>query len=363
MATDRVEGARRLVAAERHINPVIPDEVIRLVDVLPSATVIVNEAGTVLYATVRAEALRLTRRGRIAISEIRGLVRRVVSEGVSLERQIRVPRPPLGRGLLDLRVLVTVLAPGAIAVVIDDLSDEARVEAVRRDFIANVSHELKTPVGAMALLAEAVVSASDDADAVRKFAERLRIEADRLASLVNDVIDLSRLQGDDPLSHALPIPVDELVLRAADDVAVVAATHDIEIVLKLEAGLEVLGDPVQLGMALRNLLVNAISYSPPHTRVAVVASAWEGTVFIDVKDQGIGIPPHDLERIFERFYRVDQARSRATGGTGLGLAIVKHVCQNHGGEVRVWSEVGVGSTFTLALPSLNQDDVEESDEP
>ena len=179
----------------------------------------------------------------------------------------------------------------------------------------------------------------------------MQLEANRLTDLIQDVIDLSRLQTDDPLMRAEVIDVDELVARAIEEIRVLAATRDIEVISGDPTGASVYGDRSQLLTALRNLLVNAISYSPDHTRVSLFARREGGIVEMSVKDQGQGIPPHDLDRIFERFYRVDPARSRITGGTGLGLAIVKHVSQNHGGECTVWSEVGVGSTFTVRLPA------------
>jgi two-component system sensor histidine kinase SenX3 len=268
----------------------------------------------------------------------------------------------LGRELLELRVRVAALGTGALLILIDDLAEERRVDVVRRDFVANVSHELKTPVGALSLLAEAVLASSDDAEQVHHFAERMQIEAARLSHLIQDVIDLSRLQGDDPLTHAEVVDVDELATRALDEVRTLAASSEIEFIRSEPTGLVVFGDRSQLLTALRNLLANAIAYSPEKTKVALGVRSADGIVEISVKDQGIGIPANDLDRIFERFYRVDQARSRGTGGTGLGLAIVKHVCQNHGGECTAWSEMGTGSTFTIRLPTYDPEHLRE-DEP
>lgn len=328
----------------------VPDEVIRVLSVLPSASLVVSGDGAVLRASSRAVALGLVNREAVTVPDIAHLIARVADDGQAREQEMRVRRPPLGRELLELRVRIAPLGTGAILAVIDDLAEERRVDAVRRDFVANVSHELKTPVGALSLLAEAVLAAADDVDQVRKFAERMQIEAGRLSSLIQDVIDLSRLQGDDPMTHATIVNVDELVGRAVDEVRTAAARHQIELIVGEESDAEVLGDSSQLQTALRNLLTNALAYSPDGTRVAIWARVVDQIVEVSVKDQGIGIPSHDLDRIFERFYRVDAARSRVTGGTGLGLAIVKHVCQNHGGECTVWSEAGVGSTFTLRLP-------------
>lgn len=319
--------------------------------VLSSVSMVVAPGGAILHASSRAQALGLANRSRIMVPEVAALAADAIESGETVEREMRVRRPPLGRELLELRARAALLTTGAVLVLIDDLSEERRVDAVRRDFVANVSHELKTPVGAMSILAEAMSAATDDPEQVRHFAERMQVEASRLASLIQDVIDLSRLQGDDPAERAEVVDVDELLERAVDDVRTLAASHHIAFLLGEPCRAFILGDRSQLQTAVRNLLTNAIAYSPSHTRVAVDARTAEGIVEIIVKDQGIGIPANDLDRIFERFYRVDQARSRVTGGTGLGLAIVKHVCQNHGGECRAWSEVGVGSTFTLRLPA------------
>jgi len=336
-----------------HVRPVVPDEVIRVLSVLPSASIVTAPDGAVLRASSRALALGLVNRSALTVPDISRLVERVGEDGNAREQEMRVRRPPLGRELLELRVRVAALGTGVLLILIDDLAEERRVDAVRRDFVANVSHELKTPVGALSLLAETVLSAADDPEQVRHFAERMQMEASRLASLIQDVIDLSRLQSDDPMTRAEVVDVDELVTRALEEVRTLAVSRDIEVVRSEDSGVEIYGDRGQLLTAVRNLVTNAIVYSPMGTRVAVSARMNEGIAEITVKDQGIGIPSHDLDRIFERFYRVDQARSRSTGGTGLGLAIVKHVCQNHGGECTVWSEVGTGSTFTLRLPAYD----------
>lgn len=342
--------------------PAVPDEVIRVLSVLPSASMVVSPDGTVLRASSRAMALGLVSRSVVTIPDIVHLIGRVADDGNPREQEMRVRRPPLGRELLELRVRVAALGTGALLILIDDLAEERRVDVVRRDFVANVSHELKTPVGALSLLAEAVLASSDDAEQVHHFAERMQIEAARLSHLIQDVIDLSRLQGDDPLTHAELVDVDDLASRALDEVRTLAAGNDIDFVRSDPTGFMVFGDRSQLLTALRNLLANAITYSPEHTKVALGVRNNDGMVEISVKDQGVGIPSNDLDRIFERFYRVDQARSRGTGGTGLGLAIVKHVCQNHGGECTVWSEIGTGSTFMIRLPAYDPENTRE-DEP
>jgi two-component system sensor histidine kinase SenX3 len=335
----------------------VSGEVLRVLGALPSASILVDPAGDPVFWSERTEALGIAFRGQIAVPQIVDLIARAIASGETRQEEMRVRRPPLGREFLELRVRVAPLGTGPYLVLIDDLAEERRVEAVRRDFVANVSHELKTPVGALSLLAEAIQAASDDPEQVRHFAERIQVEAERLANLVQDVIELSRLQGDDLTSHSEVVDVDYLVGRAVDEVKTIASAHQVSFIVGKASGALVLGDHGQLEAALRNLLANAIAYSPAGSSVAIEARLADPMVEIMVKDQGIGIPANDLDRIFERFYRVDPARSRVTGGTGLGLAIVKHVCQNHGGECAVWSEVGVGSTFTLRLPAYRPDPI------
>jgi two-component system sensor histidine kinase SenX3 len=240
---------------------------------------------------------------------------------------------------------------GLVLLLVEDQTESRRVEEIRRDFVANTSHELKTPVGALALLAETVEDAADDPEAVRRFAGRMRQEAARLTNLVQDMITLSRIQAAEPIPDPVPVALDVIVAEALDRCRMKASARGIELAATGTHGLAVLGDEDLLITALRNLLENAVAYSPDKTRVEVSTGlVGEESAEISVADQGIGIPERDRERIFERFYRVDPARSRATGGTGLGLAIVKHVTAAHGGKVTVESTEGAGSTFTLTLP-------------
>jgi two-component system sensor histidine kinase SenX3 len=225
--------------------------------------------------------------------------------------------------------------------------------------VANVSHELKTPVGAVGLLAEAILDAADDAEEVRRFGTKIVREANRLGNLVTELIALSRLTGAEGLPELSIVDVDEVVSETLARTRLSAEAARIEIIVDRTIGLEVEGDQTLLVTALCNLVENAIAYSPPEASVSVSRRQVGDTVEIAVTDRGIGIAPEHQKRVFERFFRVDPARSRATGGTGLGLAIVKHVLANHGGEVRIWSRPGTGSTFTMRLPLL----VEEPDEP
>lgn len=353
MALRETDAAEDDSSRASAIYPAVSEEIARILSIIPSASLVVSADGTVLRASARALTLGIVNHNSVAVSDIVEIVGKVAEDGSAREQTLRVRRPPLGRELLELRVRVAPLSSGAILVLIDDLAEERRVDAVRRDFVANVSHELKTPVGALSILAEAVLSSVDDPEQVQHFAEKMQTEAKRIGSLIQDVIDLSRLQSDDPMNRAELVDTDQLINRAIEEVRTIATGLEIEIIRGEHIDAPILGDRGQLLTALRNLLTNAISYSAAGTRVSVTAREVDGIVEISVKDAGIGIPPHDLDRIFERFYRVDPARSRGTGGTGLGLAIVKHVCQNHGGECTVWSEVGTGSTFTLRLPAYN----------
>ena len=312
--------------------PVIPEEVARVLAVLNSASLLVAADGTVLRASSRAVALGLVNRSQITIPDLVDLAAEVATGGESREAELMVRRPPLGRELLEVRARATIISEGVVLILVDDLSDDRRVDAVRRDFVANVSHELKTPVGALSLLAEAIVASPDDVEQVQHFAERMQLEVLR----------------------AEIVPVEELILRAIDELRTAANAASIEFVRGEPSESLIYGDRNQLLTALRNLLANAVAYSPANTRIAIDCRVTDDIIDISVTDQGVGIPASELERIFERFYRVDPARSRVTGGTGLGLAIVKHVCQNHGGECTVWSEVGVGSTFTLRLPTYQE---------
>jgi two-component system sensor histidine kinase SenX3 len=238
--------------------------------------------------------------------------------------------------------------------VLHDITELRALEEVRRDFVANISHELKTPIGAIGLLSEALHTAADDPEQVRLFADRLNAESARIARLTQDIIELSRLQAVDAVANAERVEIDQVIASAVDRNRVGADAHGIELVVGVPSNATVYGDPKLLITAIDNLISNAIRYSPDASRVGVGARAANGVVEIAVTDQGEGIPEADQERIFERFFRVDQARSRHTGGTGLGLSIVKHAVQNHGGDVRVWSQPGMGSTFTIRLPEADR---------
>jgi two-component system sensor histidine kinase SenX3 len=353
-ATRALTSGRRAPAepiADRLTAPVVLPGIVEVLAVLRSSALVLDESDGVVAASAAAYAMGLVRHDRLAVDALVVLARRVRSDGEPRQRDLEVPRGPFGSESFHVSAQVAPLGQGLVLVIVEDRTESRRVDAVRRDFVANVSHELKTPVGALHLLAEAVLGASDDPDAVRRFAGRMQHEAHRLSDLIQELIDLSRLQGQDPLRGAELVEVDEVVVEAMDRCRLTAQARSITLVTGGEADLTVLGDADQLVTALRNLIDNAVNYSPEHTRVAIGVRHVGDAVELTVTDQGIGIPEADIERIFERFYRVDAARSRATGGTGLGLSIVKHIAGNHGGEVSVWSIEGSGSTFTIRLPA------------
>jgi two-component system sensor histidine kinase SenX3 len=321
---------------------------------LAAGAIVLDADDNVLIANPAAAGMRVVRRARLSVPGLLHLARAARSSGSEKVGDLELPR---GSDVLAVHARAAVASErGEVLLLLEDTTDARRLDAVRRDFVANVSHELKTPVGALSLLAEAVLDATDDPVAVRRFAERMRHESQRLGRLVQELIDLSRLQGADPMPDAEPVSVTNVVREAVDRARLAAEAKSITIVIGDTSGLHFWGDSRQLVTAIANLLDNAVAYSPEGTRVAIGARDTGTEIEISVADQGIGIAPKDIERIFERFYRADPARSRATGGTGLGLAIVKHIAGNHGGSVSVWSVEGAGSTFTLHLPSPAADD-------
>jgi two-component system, OmpR family, sensor histidine kinase SenX3 len=333
----------------------------QVIEVLGHGVVVVDRDERVMLVNPAARAMGVLAGDRIAFDELTRLVRAATDRGVPVHGAVDLPMGRLGREPIALSVTAVPLPDanteqrvGALALLLDDVTEVRRLEAVRRDFVANVSHELKTPVGALTLLAEAVLDAADDAEAVQRFAGRMQRESGRLGRLVRELIELSRLQGAEPLPGSDLVLVSVLLDEAQDRTRLAAEKAGISVVVRYADDLVVRGNETQLTVAIANLVDNAIAYSPRGTRVAVIARAADGHVDISVSDQGIGIAESELPRVFERFYRVDQARSRATGGTGLGLAIVKHVATNHGGTVSVWSVPGAGSTFTIRLPAVHQ---------
>jgi len=337
--------------------PAIPPGVEAVLAILPSSTVLIDSSDAVLQASAPAHAMGIVHDDRLQPEELMTLVRQVRRDGQV--RQADISLQPRHGTTTYIHARVAPLGSRLILVLADDRTREQRVETVRRDFVANVSHELKTPIGALNLLAEAVAEAKDDPDAVERFSSRMHTENERLTRLVQQIIDLSRLQNDLLSEDAAMIKVGELISEACEHSDTDAEKKGIEIVTTVEPDLFIHGDRAQLHAAVSNLVENAVTYSPEGSRVTVSANHVDAYVRITVADNGIGIPGDELDRIFERFYRVDPARARATGGTGLGLSIVKHVAASNGGSVEVWSEQGLGSSFTLVMPAFSQELDEE----
>ncbi|MGB2922358.1 MAG: ATP-binding protein [Mycobacterium sp.] len=334
----------------------------------PVGLVVVDTYRDVVYTNERARELGLVR-DRMLDDRAWLAAQRTLTTGddgeVDLSPRKR-SRP--GRSGLSVRGHVRLLTEDdrRFAVIyVDDQSEHARMEATRRDFVANVSHELKTPVGAMGVLAEAILASGDDGETVRHFAAKMVTESNRLADMVGELIELSRLQGAERLPDLEAVDVDTVVSEALSRHKVSADNAHITITTDPPTGFRVLGDQTLLVTAMANLVSNAIAYSPDGSSVSVSRRRRGDNIEIAVTDRGIGIARDDQERVFERFFRVDKARSRATGGTGLGLAIVKHVAANHNGSIRLWSQQGTGSTFTLSIPAYfnDSDDSDDSDDP
>ena len=348
-----VASAHRGQRAVEVVNTAVPDGVDQVIEALESAGVVLDPSNTVVKASPGALAFGLVWNQSLVHPELVTIVDRVRRFGEPITQELELARGPFGDANIYLFVRVARLGARYILLLAEDRTESYRLDEVRRDFVANISHELKTPIGAVGLLAEALQAASDEPDQVRRFAKRLTKEADRLARITQEIIELSRLQAADALTSPKVVEIDHVVALAIDQNRVSAESGRVTIVSGGDTGAEVYGDGPLLAVALHNLIANAIQYSPKGSRVGVGVSNADGIVEIAVTDQGIGIPDEELDRVFERFFRIDPARSRHTGGSGLGLSIVKHVVQNHGGDIRVWSQPGNGSTFTIRLPEAS----------
>lgn len=364
----------------------------QLVAVMPEALVVVDSLATVQYASPAARRFGIIHDRAMALAEIRDIVKLVSTDSVVRERELTIPLhgrtrtgvvntngkgveagKPLPEDTLYLHVRVGQIADNLFAIFISDMSEQRRFEIMRRDFVTNVSHELKTPAGAISLLAETIGDAADDPDAVKYFSSRISKESERLTELVHRLIDLQKAQSAAAMLNAERLSVLSVAREALAENQVKAESKHISLVLSVngrqvlvhanaeelakeaEQNLDVfvVADHETIKTAVKNLVENAINYSPEHTTVAVGIGIESGKVAIRVVDQGIGIPVASLSRIFERFYRVDPARSRETGGTGLGLAITKHCVEDCGGTISVWSREGEGSTFTITMPQAS----------
>jgi len=330
-------------------------------DTLPQAVLIVDDTGEVLDRNVAAEAFVAARHADALVGAAVGELVDSALRGEPASRTIDLFGPPR-------RVVVVTTAPlessgGRTAVaVVDDITERRHLEAVRTDFVANISHELKTPVGAIGLLAE-TLQAEDDPEVTERLATRIQNEALRVGRTIEDLLELSRIELGQ-VSSPEAVAVDDIVQEAVERMRPAAEQAGISVVAEaVPDELVIAGDRRQLTSALSNLLDNAVKYSDPGSHVEVEAAADGDHVVLSVADHGIGIPARDIERVFERFYRVDQARSRQTGGTGLGLAIVRHVVVNHHGSVEIESRLGEGSRFVLRLPAAARSHVSVPSEP
>ena len=335
----------------------LPDILLTVLESLEAESMVLLPGDVILFQSQGISSFGLFKDERLSSEELAALIRVVRRTNETHRGSIEIARGPIGEGKREVKISITPLnQEGLVLVLVSDESEARRIDAVRRDFVANVSHELKTPIGALGLLSEAILGAKDQPDEVVRFASRMQMEAKRLTDLVQEIIDLSRLQSSDPLSKAFPVEVNEIVREAVSQAQISSESRGIYVEIGEIADATVIGDRDQLIAAAHNLIENAVNYSPEDTKVSVVAKRNNDIVEISITDQGIGIADEDQARIFERFYRVDPARSRETGGTGLGLSIVKHVALNHGGDVKVWSKIGVGSTFTLLLPIAREEE-------
>lgn len=329
----------------------VDQKLVDLLELTDADYLIVDGDDSVIRSSDTVVNIGLVEGARITSENIRKLVRNVRKKNEVIETEVAIPRGSLTSGFHERRVRISTIGrDGTVAVLIFDDTEARRLDAVRRDFVANISHELKTPIGGISILAEALSEGSNDPELVKNFSERMLIEANRLSHLVQEIIDLSRIQDQNTMQNSEIISLNKVVEEAIYQSKIRAEKRHVEINFVAEEEVEFFGDRKQLVMAISNLVENAINYSPERTSVNVVLRKNEDVAEIAISDQGVGIAESDIERIFERFYRVDSARSRDTGGTGLGLSIVKHVISNHGGDIQVWSVPGTGSTFTVLLP-------------
>jgi two-component system sensor histidine kinase SenX3 len=340
------------------------DVVERAVSFAPIGVVVVGTSRDILISNQRATELGLVR-DRVLDDRVWSAAQRTLATDADVELDLLAPGGvPAGRRGVSVRGHVRLLRdeyPRLAVIYLDDQSEQARMEASRRDFVANVSHELKTPVAAMGVLAEALLETTDDPETAQRFGRKLYAESQRLASMIGELIELSRLQGAERLPDLVMVDVDTVVQEAISRHKVAADNADIIVNTDDPTGFQVLGDQPLLVTAVANLISNAIAYSPDGSAVSISRRRRRDDIEIAVTDRGIGIAMADQERVFERFFRVDKARSRSTGGTGLGLAIVKHVAANHNGNIQLWSRPGTGSTFTLSIPAYPEE-VDDADD-
>ncbi len=322
---------------------------VEVLEALGTAAVVVNEVNVMVQATSIAESFGLQKDRALVELELLNLVdwARKSKSSKTVEGAINVG----GRAAkVWVQATAAPIGSGSVILTLEDRTEARRLDETRRDFVANISHELKTPIGAIGLLAETLQGATDDAEAVMKFAASLQREANRLGHIVQEIIELSRLQAATEVNNTLEFNLAELISDSLDRVRIAADAKAMKIVSDSSQEVIATGSYEQVATAVTNLLENAINYSDAGGQIGIALRKSDDTAEIVVTDSGVGIALEDQARIFERFYRVDPSRSRETGGTGLGLAIVKHIALNHGGDISVFSKPGLGSTFTLSLP-------------
>ena len=327
----------------------------QVVDVIATAGLVLDQSNQVLRASPGAVQFGLVQNRKLVHPALSQLVdrARTASGAVALDVELETG---LNKDQIWVHARAAKFGDRYVMLLVDDLTESKKLEETRRDFVANVSHELKTPIGAISLLAEAIGGATGDPVAVEKFAQSLQKESHRLANIVQELIQLSRVQSANVSESGDEIDLSTVIADAVDRNQVLASQHGIKIASTAEGPVKIHGDYEMLVIAVKNLIENAVLYSERGSQVGVGLRVVDGVAEISVTDSGIGIPESEQERIFERFYRVDPSRSRQTGGTGLGLSIAKHAAFHHRGEIRLFSKLGVGSTFTLRLPiNLNQE--------
>lgn len=335
---------------DEETSDVLPRGVAQLVAQLDGAVLILDRSLNVVSASETAHHLGLIGQKRLIDRELVKLANKASKGKPATRENFEISRSAIGDAMLTVTAQASPFRKRFILLTVADRGEYMRLDDVRREFVANVSHELKTPIASVGLLAEALQEAADDPEMVRHFASRLTAESQRLGDITKEIIELSRLQGEGALAEFEPIAVCDIIEQAIDQNRVVAKSKGINVAAGGTLDVQVYGDAARLVVALGNLIANAVHYSPENSQVGVGATVRDEFVEIAVTDQGIGMTKDEAERVFERFYRTDQARSRSTGGTGLGLSIVKHIISNHGGDIKVWSVPGKGSTFTIRLP-------------
>jgi two-component system sensor histidine kinase SenX3 len=345
--------------AKKKVSPVRPQNMVlqgvnEILEVLGPSALILNSSNYVVRATTAAIAIGLVDGRALTHKRLATLITRAreSQDVVNLEASL-----PTGRK--EEKLFITARAKsigdGNVLLIVEDRTESHRLDEMRKDFMANISHELKTPIGAVGLLSEAMENSLDQPEVLNKLVRNIRKESKRLSSLVQDIIQLSRIQGVSKVAISKHIDMVDVVKEAIDRNGWRSEKHDVAIEFESEKPkIEVIGDAEMLTVAVKNLIENAIIYSNPGASVAVVLATNGNLVEVRVKDTGIGIAKEDLNRVFERFYRVDQSRSRETGGTGLGLSIVKHAAITHHGDIQLFSKPGIGSTFTLRLPAVDK---------